>query len=171
MKRRTIIPLSIALVTLVVGVVGYAVTLRALLTLQQESFLLAEEIREAAEEEIRLERAQETLAVLLSQESVVAEWFVSDDTLVDFLEQIERAGSNTGARVSVVSVGADEKAKVYNIHVSVSGGFRAVMRAIGAIETLPVLIKPTQATLETIVREERDVAEWTASLSFAVTKQ
>lgn len=158
----------IVVAILMVALGAYALTFRAVSGLQEESFLLAEEITSAQTREARSQRAEEVLATISQQESLINSRLVTAGTLVDFLESVEDVEEGTGGVVTVVSVNAQEESGNFVINLTVEGSFGQVMQALGAIENLPVFITMREGAIDTIVRENADDGVWTASMSYRV---
>lgn len=171
MNRQTLIPLAIAMLTLTGSFVAYFITFNAVSKLQEESFLLAQEINAAFDKEERINRAQRTLTLINSQEGAIYEYLVSSETVVDFLETLEGIEEQTGVEIEIVSVAANEDTKAFDINLTAEGSFKRVMQTLGAIEKLPVFITIESGTIETIVREGGGDATWTASASYSVKQQ
>jgi len=172
MNRQTFIPLTIAFILLLAAGAAYAITFGAVSKLQEESFLLSEEIAAAFNKEERINRAQRTLLLIDSQESTVYEYFVSEESVVDFLETLEGIEEQTGVEIEILSVAANKDTNTFDINLTVEGTFARVMQTLGAIEKLPVFITIGTGSIETIVREgETGDAVWTASASYSVQEK
>tara|TARA_B100000745_G_scaffold300439_1_gene254399 strand:- start:197 stop:709 length:513 start_codon:yes stop_codon:yes gene_type:complete len=170
MNRRTLIPLIISVLILVLSGTAYFITFDAVSKLQESSFFLAQEINAAFDKEERINRAQRTLTLINSQESTVYEYLVSEETVVDFLEILEGVEEETGVEIEIVSVAANKETEMFDINLTAEGSFKRVMQTLGAIEKLPVFITIESGTIETIVRDGGD-ATWTASASYSVKQQ
>lgn len=166
--KSALIQVSIAGVVLVLALGAYVFTFREVSSLQEESFLLAQEIESAQTKERRISRAENVLGTVLMQEERIQNRFVNADTLVEFLESLERIEDRSGAAIEVLSVSTDDAGAHFTIKVTVEGSFSGVMRTVGAINNLPVFLTLTNGTVDTIVRGENDPATWTASLSYEI---
>lgn len=169
MSRRTLIPLIIAACILVLSLGGYVVTFSLVSGLQEESFLLADEITAAQNKEARISRAERTLAAIKEQENTVASHFVSEETIVDFLEELEGIEERAGVEITIGSVSGE--GEVFAISLNVQGTFVNVMRTLEAIENLPVLIDVLRASIDTTVRESGDDGMWSASVEYSIVKK
>lgn len=171
MSRRTLLPLIIASVLLLLSLGAYALTFRAVNALQEESFLLQEEITAAKDREVRIARAERTLALIREQEEAVNNYLVSEETIVDFLELLEGVENTTGVEIDIASVASKDDVKSFAVSVRVEGRFAPVMKTIAIIETLPVYIETTSASMDTVLREgNQDEGIWTATLSYLIKK-
>lgn len=166
--RSAIIQVSIAGVILALALGAYVFTFREVSKLQEESFLLAQEIDSVQTKERRISRAEDVLNTVLAQEERIENRFVDADTLVEFLGSLEQVEDRSGAAVEVLSVSTDDAGAHFTIKVTVEGSFSAVMKTVGAINNLPVFLTLTSGTVDTIVRTENDPATWTASLSYEI---
>lgn len=171
MNKNTLIPLGISIVLVLAAAIAYYITFGAVSKLQEESFLLQEEIAASLDKEARISRAERTLQSISSQESVIYGYLVSDETVVDFLEILEGIEEQTNVAIEIVSVAAGESGD-FNINLTVEGQFKNVIQTLGAIETLPAFITIEKGTIETIVREgDSDDGVWTASAAYSVREK
>lgn len=172
MNRPTLIVLIIATLALIGALVAYGITFSSVSKLQEESFLLAQEIEAAVNKEERISRAERTLALINSQESTIYEYLVSQETIVDFLETLEGIEKDTSVEIDILSVAASAEKESFDINLTVEGTFRNVMQTLGAIEKLPVFLRIETGTIETIIREGvAGESIWTASASYSVKQQ
>lgn len=169
MNRRTLIPLIVASLLLVLSLGGYVVTFSLVSNLQEESFLLADEIKAAQDKEARISRAERTLAAIMEQEEMVSSYFVTENSVVDFLEELEGIEERTDVAITIGSVGGE--GETFDISLTVEGQFRNVMQTLEAIESLPVFISVTRASIDTVVRESNDEGIWTASAGYSIVKK
>jgi len=171
MNKSTLIPLGISIALVIAAAIAYYITFGAVSRLQEESFLLAQEMAAALDKEERINRAERTLQSIDSQEAAIFGYLVSDETVVDFLEILEGVEEQTVVEIEVVSVASSE-ADAFNINLTIEGQFKNVMQTLGAIEKLPAFISIEKGTVETIVREgEIDDGVWTASAAYSVRKK
>lgn len=171
MNKNTLIVLGIAATIFIAAGVAYFITFNAVSKIQEETFLLAEEINAALDKEARINRAERTLLSIQSQEALVYERLVSEETIVDFLETLEGIEESTNVEIDIVSVAAEEEAKAFNINLTVEGSFKRVMETLGAIEKLPVFIAIERGSVETILREGETDGIWSASASYSVKQR
>lgn len=171
MNRTTLITLGISIVLLLASGLVYAITFNAVSKEQEESFLLAEEIGAALDKEARINRAERTLLSIQTQEQMVYERLVSEETVVDFLERLESIEDLTGVEIEIVSVAADEEKDAFVLNLTIDGAFKRVMETLGAIEKLPVFIAVERGSIETILREGESTGEWSASASYIVHRK
>lgn len=166
--KSEIIQLSIAVLALLIALAAYMFTFREVSQLQEESFLLAQEIESAQTKERRIARAEEVLGTVIEQESRIQSRFVTADTIVEFLGSLEGIENRTGAGIEVLSVSTEDAGGNFKINVTVDGSFGAVMKTVGAINELPVFLTLTSGAVDTVLRGEEDSENWTASLSYEV---
>jgi len=171
MNRRTLIIFITSVIVLLIAGGAYFITFSAVGKLQEESFLLAEEIEASFDKEERINRAQRTLTLINSQENTVFEYLVAEETVVDFLEILEGIEEETKVEIDILSVAANTELDVFDVNLTVEGSFKRVMQTLGAIEKLPIFITIKNGTLETILRDGETESLWTASASYSVQKQ
>lgn len=131
---------------------------------------LANEIAMKSENTTRIAAAKTTLASLAVDEQAVHGYFVSAGDIVPFLEHLESTGRALGAKIEVVSVGAEPATPREHLRLSLklSGSFDAVLRSLGAIEYAPYDVTLTTLTLDTIPPAGGGRAVWNAAAVFSV---
>lgn len=90
---------------------------------------------------------------LESYKSTASRWkslpnfFVDSTKVVNFIETVEALGTESGSKVSISSIDADNledapvgKEGVISMHLTIEGSWSAVMRALSLAETLPYKI-------------------------------
>jgi hypothetical protein len=89
--------------------------------------------------EQRAAAARTELSEISSDEAAVQQHFVSNDTIVSFLGDLENRGVATGATVKVLSVSSATITghAALQINLQINGTFPAVMNTIGSIEYAP----------------------------------
>lgn len=142
-----IVALSLFLVVVAGGVVGYLFIENQAQTLGEVRADIAHKEQERAESA----RARAELAELMSEEVFVRSNFVQEADLVPFLERLEEAGEPFGAAVSVVSVsGEQEDTGFITIALSIEGSFDGVLRTLGVIEHGPSALKTNNVALSAL---------------------
>jgi len=111
-----------------------------------------------------IRRALEELSM---QEAELYRHFVGDDTIVQYLEEIETTAESLGASVEVVAVGDAKDASRVSVSLRIIGSFDAVMRTLGAIEYQQYDTTLATLTLDTPPSEGTN---WTAAATFLVGK-
>lgn len=107
-----------------------------------------------------------------SDRAKLGTFFVADDKKVSFIETLESLGENTGSKVTLSSIVADDLAtskpgtlgKV-SIHVDVQGTWSSVMRTLLLAENLPykVLVSGVRLDASGAPNEKNSRQEWHAS--------
>lgn len=113
----------------------------------------------------RISSARTALAEIAGDESVVQSYFVPENGVVPFIENLEtrvRAQSAT-MKVLSVSVGDAKKKPSLLFSVTVNGTFDSVMRSIGVIEYAPYDISVSKLS---IVKDSKN--NWHADIEFIV---
>lgn len=133
--------------------------------------LLEEQIEEKTETQKRIQAMRSALERIENDEASLDAYFVSSDTIVAFLEDLQRAGAASGAEVSVLSVSAASTGgdSVLKINISVTGAFAGVMGTIGSIEHAPYLITADTLSLNAASKDDAAAAtEWRANMQITV---
>lgn len=171
MNRTTLIRIGIALGALVTAATAYAVWRGAVMDASAVAASLATQITVDGARSARVIAAKTALASLAHDEVSVSRYFVSNATLVPFLESLQSAASALGAQMTITSVSADtENARQgLTVHGSLSGSFDAVMRAVGAIEYAPYYVSVDQLSLSnTASADTAHAAAWNALFTLTV---
>lgn len=125
-----------------------------------------------AQKRLQIGANEDALRTLLSAEeerSAIRGYFVSSDTTVPFLEELEATGRSLGSVVSVVSVAEVTTPRpLLSVALRVEGSFASVMRTVGAIEYGPRDIQVTALTMDTDVGAEEGGDMWRATLTLSV---
>lgn len=165
--KNPLIHLIAAAIILVVTIVAYGLWYVAVDTANAQARTLAGEIRTKGQDAERIAEAKAALTALAVNESSVAQHFVSANDVVPFLSSLESTGKALGAKVDVVSVGADTSGKDkfghINLALHINGSFNAVVRTLGAFEYAPYDITLTNLTLDTT-----GAPDWSAAVSLSV---
>ena len=126
---------------------------------------LESQIEAEAQTAERIASARAALTQIAGDEASVQAYFVSDATVVSFIDDLQSKGSALGATVTVLSVAAaNENAHpALQLSVGIQGPFDAVMRTVGAIEYAPYDVVMGNATVGKL-----DTGKWSANLTFTV---
>ncbi|HUQ30437.1 MAG TPA: hypothetical protein VM103_02870 [Candidatus Paceibacterota bacterium] len=101
--------------------------------------------------QLRASALRATLDQLASDEAHIGKYFVSPDTIVSFLGELQAHGTAAGGLVKVqsVSTATTNGHPALQILLSISGSFQAVMKTIGRIEYAPYDLSVTSLSLNT----------------------
>lgn len=109
----------------------------------------------------------------------LSEYFISADSAVDFIQEVESIGPASGTKIVISSIVADaaDKANPGKIgrvaaRVAVTGSWSAVMKALELFETLPYLSTVNQVSLSTSVITGEKVSSarvWQLSLEVSAS--
>lgn len=113
----------------------------------------------------RVASARAALAELSGDEHAIGAYFVSESSVVAFIDDLEARGRAQGASVSVRSVAPTTEGAhaALAVELALEGAFEPVMRTVGAIEYAPKYLRVTELTLA--ADEE---GGWRADLSLIV---
>ncbi|MFZ2167910.1 MAG: hypothetical protein WAV50_03530 [Minisyncoccia bacterium] len=161
-------PLIHFLVALAIGgllVAGYVMEYVAISKKSSEAVALQEQILSTGENMKRIASARAALAEIAGDEANVRSYFVSESSVVAFIDDLESRGQNQKASVSVLSVsksGTPARPTLV-FALSITGTFDAIMRTIGAIEYAPYDILLTRVSVSKGEKEG-----WHAEVSLSV---
>ena len=165
---RTLIQLTIAGVLLVASCAGYAVAHAVVAKAGARVVAASEQIKQKNEEAKEIRKARTELTALSESEARVTGYFVSQDAVVPFLEEIGSMGKAFGSTVEVVSVTEDitETGRtMLDLSLQISGSFSSVMRTVGNLEYGPYDIALTNLSLDATSAKDNI---WTASATYQV---
>ncbi len=167
MKRRALTHLLIAAVLALAAAGGYVAWFLMLRGAVKNADALSAEISRIEREDAAIANANDIAATLEADEAALASYFVREDDIVSFLEELEHTGDDLGSAVEVVSVapgGSGEEERV-TLAIRISGSFAAVMRTIGAFEYGAHDLRISTLSLESSGNEEDP--SWSAAATFS----
>lgn len=125
--------------------------------------------------QMRASALRAELAQLQSDEALVRQFFVSADTIVSFLEQLQKYGSSAGSSVKVQSVSATSVGgqPLLTILLTISGPFSGVMQTVGRIEFAPYDLSVTSLAINALAEPRTEgealvVKTWNANMILSV---
>lgn len=96
----------------------------------------------------REERFLQTYKSTSSKWSTLQNFFIDSNKIVDFIEIVEKLSAESGSKVSIASIEADNPEKIQSgkegsvrLKISTKGSWTAVMKALALSETLPFKLK------------------------------
>lgn len=139
----------LAILIFVAALVAYGMWYRVVDTVSTRTVELASQIETKTATQKRIAAIRAALDELASDEARVDQYFVSSDTVVTFLEELQAHGTVTGASVDVLSVSAGTATNQPTLQISlvIAGSFSAVMQTIGRIEYAPYHISVSSLAL------------------------
>lgn len=166
MTRRPLIHLAAAGALAAAALGAYAAWFLALQAADARADELAAEIARIEREDAAIASATDVAAALAADEAALASYFVSRDGIVQFLEELERAGDEAGSLVEVASVapGTGAAKDRVTLALRITGSFEGVMRTLGAFEYGPRDMRIESLALDSSREEEGST--WTAAAIF-----
>lgn len=131
----------------IVGLAGYWYWYQEVVTRSADVITLEQQVALREESASRAAAVQAVLADIENEEAVVRSYFVSEDRVAAFVDDLEARGREQGAGVLITSVAvapATEHAALA-IALSVTGSFEQVSRTVGSIEYAPYDLVVTAA--------------------------
>lgn len=163
---KTIQRLAATLLLLGVVAAGYGYLWYSISSTHAKIITLENEIAEAALADQGALEAETLLRNLQDAEKLLTRSFLTDDTLVPFLEQIEGLDALSGGTVTVLSVNGEGQA--YKLSVSAEGSWTNVYHVFELIEALPVAVSVSNVRF---TRQGGVAAPWQAIFDFTVAQQ
>ena len=149
MSRTPYIHAGVAVVLTLVLALAYWFLLSHTRSLASQARSLSAQIASASGTQPSGSTVRDMRTALEADEAFLAERFVPEGGIVDFLETLEAAGEREGAVVQVVSVSDAENGRI-EIALSLDGSFSSVMAAAGTIEHGPYASATKSLTLEAV---------------------
>ncbi|HEX8946619.1 MAG TPA: hypothetical protein VF829_00160 [Candidatus Paceibacterota bacterium] len=176
MNRSTLIRFALALAVLLAAGGGYAWWQTRLDAMRASVAEQAQEILDTRAALAHATKEKAMLGELAEDEAAVQSHLVSDASIVSFLNMLESTGRASGADVSIVSVSPQKNGAhpMLTVSAEAEGSFSAVVRTVGAIESVPYYVVVRSLTLSYVKAPgEGDGAHakgghWTATFTAAV---
>jgi hypothetical protein len=129
----------LALATLIAVSGVYGVWYTTVSHKSNEVVNLQSQIDAANENAGRIALAKTAISEIVMDEGRMQNYFVSESSVVSFINELEALGVSDGAVVTVLSVskGGTPSVPTLLLSLSIQGTFDAVMRTVGAIEYVP----------------------------------
>jgi len=129
-------------------------------TLQAEIFTKEEETKKLMAVKRLIEDTQEDLSVLDS-------YFTNGNEVVEFIEEIENIGKESGLALSLRSVSVEkENGNTLSIYLSVSGSWRNVYHFLNLLELFPANIRIDKVSLAK--KDRGGDSNWTGDFSLSL---
>ncbi len=162
---RTLLNFGIALAIFVASGTSYALSYGAVSTQSAHAADLAAQIAAKKSSLTRIASTKATVNSLQSEELAMQQYFVSENTIVNFIGALQGEGQKLGAAVTVDSVSANTQGArpTLTLSLTVDGTFDAVLRTVGAIEHAPYDITDSNFSLQ-----NRGKGAWEARFTIVV---
>jgi hypothetical protein len=168
MSRASLIPFGISILALAIVGGVYFFWYQNVTKLSAHAADLLTHVNEKDTEIKRISAANATFAALSSDEAAIAQYFVADNKVVPFLEEIQSTGKSFGSSIEVVSVSAETiGAPHLTVSLKIDGTFDAVVRTLGALEYAPRDIVVNDIAL-TSTPGAKGESLWSATGTFTV---
>lgn len=163
--KSSFIHLMLAFVACVATLVGYWFWYADIAAKSVAVTALQSQIDAKTKTTNRMATTRAALAEISSDEAVVQNYFVPETGVVTFINDLENLGRSLGAVISILSVstGGVPAQPTLELALSIKGTFDAVMRTVGAIESLPYAI--SISTLS-VAQDTKNI--WSADLKLIV---
>ena len=158
--------LILALIVLGFALVGYSLWYHSVSAASRNATTLATAIAAASAANQEASQARSAASGLLSSETVVNQYFLTDGGVVPFLENLQSIGTNAGAQLQVLSVSALKGDTGLTVALHITGSFDAVARTVGAIEYAPY-----DLTEESLALANDGKNAWHADMTIGVGSQ
>jgi len=175
MRSRTLFLLIGALGILLIAFLSYAWWYRETLLLDAAVSQKTETILQKSVREVRVARAQAALDEIDMFTERLAGRYVSNETIVVFLDSLEALGRSLGGATTVSSVSVREATEFdpsfFAIDLEIIGSFNTVMRTIGSVENLSHWSRVEKGMVELIPAIDGKSSAWRGVVTVLVAKQ
>jgi hypothetical protein len=163
-------------VGLLVGVgIGYGIWYRVVAAESEHAAELKAQIETKSATQARAAALRAAIGQLVSDEALIGKYLVSAGAVVGFLEELEGYGAPAGSAVKVLSVSPGNAGgkPVFQIALTISGTFSAIMNTVGRIEYAPYHISVTSLAVNANTTPSADAdasltQKWTANMAISV---
>lgn len=141
------------------------ISIRALVANTEE---YREVLNAALADQEQFARTRSFLAANVSARAKLNSYFTTEETAVNFLEEIEALGASAGliATLSALDIVEGTPAKL-TLSVRTEGSWQNVMHFLALVETMPRRIEITQAVLAEIPSDNK-IKRWRANFDIAL---
>ncbi|MDP2594231.1 MAG: hypothetical protein Q8P36_02755 [bacterium] len=162
---KSVTPFVISVILLVLALTGYASFRNVVADKSVAVDSLSGEIQQRSDATNRIVAARSALVELAENEVVVKNYFVSQASVVSFINDLQGRGSVLGTAVDITSVAAtsDKQHPMLRLTINVQGTFDAVLRTLGSIEYAPYDLSITRLSLSLDAK-----GVWVASADLSV---
>ena len=109
--------------------------------------------------ENNFENLQQSVASLSEDQKMITDYFVTNETLPSFIEQLEGLASSAKVALNISNVTLTTVANpIIHLNFTVVGSFPRLFQFISLVDALPYLLDLTQASL---IREGKKDGDWT----------
>ena len=162
--RPTFFHLGIALAVLVLTAAAYGYWYAAVADESMAVASIEDEINAKTDTTQRIKSVRTALAGISGDEAAVQNYFVSQNNIVAFINDLEVRARAQGASITVLSVTSAAGAHpTLQMKLSIKGTFDSVMRTVGTIEYAPYAIR-----IETLSLGLNVKSGWSAELEVVV---
>ena len=126
-------------------------------------------IDQVNQKNLELNTIKKTIIATEEDRNKLAAYFVSDKSIVGFLEYIESLGETTNTEASIEAVDIGVETNTLIVSVKTIGTFSSVMRYVDLVENMPYRIEINNFTLTTkdsLSDTVLVVPEWEADITF-----
>ncbi|MBL7045136.1 MAG: hypothetical protein ISR98_00855 [Parcubacteria group bacterium] len=139
--------------------------------------LMTNETDAAIQREVKLRSVKDLIKDTQENRLKLDTYFVVDDKIVNFIEEIEELSRDVGVDTEVVSVNVDEGkanniSELLKLDLNIEGKWEDVFQFITLIEKMSFKISVSQASLQVIYDNESKISSgiWKGFLSINVVK-
>lgn len=173
MTRSAFIQLGVATVALLLAVGAFWQWEGRIYEFENSVGLLENTIQDKRTAITQLNVARTALSSSTEEETILNTYIVSEADIVPFLSAIDATGRAVGAKIVIASVGQQRGVGTRStlaVAITITGTFNSVMRAVGAIETMPYYLTTDTFTVSNSARTSVGAKKslWTASLKISV---
>lgn len=163
--KSKLLHVGIALVICTASLVGNALWYWKVSDMSVVMANLESKIQEKKMASENISTAKTALARFENSEALITNYFVPEEGIVPFINELETRGRSLGAAVTVASVSSKGVTgqSEFALSLKVAGTFDAVMRTVGVIEYAPYAV-----TISKLSLDEDEKNTWRATIELTV---
>jgi hypothetical protein len=171
--KKNILSFCIAIALFCIGGLGYFFMYFTITSVVAETSTILAEVDKAEEKNQELVTLKKTISTSEEDRQTLSSYFVTDDTIVIFLENLEALGATSNTEVKISSVTQNTEDKKLSVAISSVGGFGNVFRFLELIEQVPYATEVKTLSLATrddpVSTTENPSKLWEADIQIELT--
>lgn len=181
-SRNTKQALILTIILTIVAIVFYVWIFNNIKNTNKAISTISNEMNLATKKEMTLRSTKSLVKDTEANRAKIENYFVADDTIVNFIETVESMSDYTGAEVKVLSVNVSDNqimkndvSEVLRLNLETKGTWNKVFHFLSLMEKMPFSIDILKADFEvskddTKKTGKNNIREWTMFVDIAVIK-
>lgn len=153
-----------AIAAIILSIFGYIVMYRNIITQAMNSSKIMNEVNAESEKKKYENDLTAVFNNTVSDRAKLSSYFIHEDKIVDFIENVEKIGTDSGTDLILSSINSDNlsSAKIGTVghvkaHITVNGSWANVMKSLILIENIPYSLSMNNVRLDSVSGAELSV--------------